>query len=132
MTDTDDIVAVQQAVAAFNHCVDFGDGETFGGLFTEDGVLDMGHLRIEGRPALRDFAVGVKDRVANPRHIVSNTWVDVTGDTATARSYAQVYATLDGVTTVLKTTGRYEDKLVRTGEGWRFYERRFVVDSAAP
>jgi uncharacterized protein (TIGR02246 family) len=130
VNDTDDVVAVLQVVAAFNHCVDFGDGDRFGQLFTDDGVLDMGHLTIIGREALIDFANGVKDRVPNPRHIVSNTWVELAGDTAAAHSYAHVYVTPEGSVTTLKSAGRYEDDLVRTTAGWRFQIRRFVSDPA--
>ena len=128
MSDVEDIVSIGQVIAAFNHCVDFGDGVGFGALFTLDGVLDMGHLRIEGRPALVDFANGVKDQVPNPRHLVSNSWIRVDGDRATAQSYAQVYVTPPGAPTALRTAGRYFDELERGADGWRLRLRTYVAD----
>lgn len=122
-----DVVAVTQVIAAFNHAVDFGDGNAFACLFVDDGVLDMGHLRIEGRADLAAFAASVPERVPNPRHHVVSELVTVDGDTAAAHSYAQVLATEDGAT-VLRSSGVYHDRLTRTPEGWRFVERRFVAD----
>jgi hypothetical protein len=31
----------------------------------------------------------------------------------------------------VKMSGQYQDRLVRTGEGWRFVERRFTPDAPA-
>ena len=123
-----DIVLIQQAIAAFNHCVDFGDGRGFAELFVPEGVLDMGHTVVTGQVALADFAAGVTDRVPNPRHVVTNTWVVVDGGSATARSYAQVFVTPVGGATTLKTSGRYEDELICVDASWRFVRRTFVTD----
>lgn len=122
------IVHIQQAIAAFNHCVDFGDGDGFASLFVSDGVLDMGHTVVEGRAELATFAAGVKERVPRPRHVISNTWITVAGGAATARSYAQVFVTPDGEPTALRTSGRYEDELREEDGTWRFVRRTFVAD----
>lgn len=129
MSDTADIVAIGQLIAAFNHAVDEGDGVGFAALFADGGALDLGHLRVEGKPDLLAFASSVPDRVPSPRHHVFGELVEVDGDLATARSYAQVFSAESGAV-ALKSTGRYYDRIERTVDGWRFRERRFVVDRA--
>ena len=57
------------------------------------------------------------------RHHISNPLIEVAGDDATARSYFAVHANAGP-----DHSGTYDDRLVRTANGWRFAHRRVRVD----
>jgi hypothetical protein len=58
------------------------------------------------------------------RHIVANIRVSVGGDAATATSQILLFTAAGQPPLV----GTYADRLVRTGAGWRFVERRGSLD----
>ncbi|HMD46125.1 MAG TPA: nuclear transport factor 2 family protein [Acidimicrobiales bacterium] len=125
---TDDVVAIQQLVARYNHAVDSGDGPAFADTFTDDGVLDAGQP-IEGRDALESFAKSVGAGFPNPRHIASNIVVEGSGDQATLKAYVQMYASLgEPPSQQIMASGRYQDSLARIDGDWRFVRRTFVAD----
>ena len=51
--------------------------------------------------------------------------IEVTGDAARARAIAQEHLAMPGGS--YRLTGRYEDTLVRTADGWRFARREYHV-----
>lgn len=51
--------------------------------------------------------------------------IEVAGDTARARAIAQERLAMPGGS--YRLTGRYEDRLARTAEGWRFARREYHV-----
>ncbi len=63
------------------------------------------------------------------QHMVSTHQVTVEGDTATGRCYvlAQHVAPSDLGGGRFLVGGRYEDRYVRTGVGWRIAARRIVI-----
>lgn len=64
------------------------------------------------------------------QHIISNHQVTVTGDVATSRCYLHAQhvrrAAVGGPNYVV--AGRYQDRLVRTTQGWRIERRDLFVD----
>jgi len=116
---------------AYARCLDFRDYDAFLTLFTEDAVLDAGK-RLEGLAAIREDLRHRPDELRT-RHVISNTFIDVvSGDAARGISYLTLYryrgkeslrpgpVPLHGPAAV----GHYEDRFVRTAEGWRFASRR--------
>lgn len=128
---TDDVLEIQQLVARYNFAVDGGDADAFAGTFTPDGVFTVGGNEMRGHDALRAFVEG-RAGVAPRRHVVSSMIVDGDGDTATLRAYLQVVAAGDDGTFAISTQGTYDDRLVRTGDGWRFSVRTFISDPPRP
>ena len=61
------------------------------------------------------------------RHHIASRLIEVDGGRATARSYFAVYTDHR-----LDHAGTYDDKLVRSGEGWRFTHRRVRIDWQSP
>ena len=61
------------------------------------------------------------------RHHITNPLIEVDGDAATARSYFTVYSN-NGP----DHAGTYNDRLVRTVEGWRFAHRQVRIDWQSP
>lgn len=127
---TSDIVAIDQLLARYNQCIDYGNPDGFAACFTAEGVLDIPGMPAEGTDALREFCAGVPMMMPGLRHWTSNHQIDVSGDTATA--YVHLLMVVVGAegTTILGH-GRYTDQLVRTSDGWR-YARREVLTEPAP
>ena len=126
-----DLLAIQQLYAAYNVAADRGDGKGFGGCFTPDGVFDIvGAMRAEGYDALAQFAQSIPVDTPGSRHISTNILIEGDGDLATGLAYFLLLNTRSSPVAVTMT-GQYEDRLVRSGDGWRFSERRFTPDTPA-
>ena len=126
---TEDQLAIQGLVARYNHAVDSGEGQDYADTFTADGVLDAGALVVEGRDALAAFATGLPSSMRSPRHIATNLVIEGDGDRATVRAYVQMYVLAgEPPHPELAVSGKYTDKLVRTGGRWRFERRVFTRD----
>jgi uncharacterized protein (TIGR02246 family) len=127
---TDDILAIQQLAASYNHAVDSGDGPGFAGTFTSDGILEAGGNTIKGQDALAEFATNVPSGLPCPRHVATNLLIEGSGDEASLRAYVHVYI-LKGEppTATVATSGRYEDQLLRIDGEWRFARRVFTPDA---
>jgi hypothetical protein len=129
--DASDFTAIQQLYAAYNIAADRGDGKAFAGCFTLDGVFHIGGMgHLEGAAALTEFAQSIPVNSPGSRHIAANILIEGDGDLARGMAY---FVLLDSQSSpiIVKMTGQYEDRLVRTAEGWRFAERRFTPDPPA-
>src|SRR5712692_6685257 len=119
----EDIVAIEQLVARYNHAIDSGDGEGYGATFLEDGCFQItGRDPVRGRAALAEMVRRAGGRV---RHVVSNVLIDGDGDTATLKAYLTAIPKAGGPVGV---TGLYDDALRKVDGRWLFAERRFTLD----
>jgi uncharacterized protein (TIGR02246 family) len=101
--------------------IDSGEGAEWAGLFTEDGVFEVGADPLVGREALAAFASSLGG--AAMHHMVLNEVIDVEGDVASCR--ASIVVVAGGQ---LVTTGRYRDTLRREDGRWRIARRSFTPD----
>lgn len=124
---TDDIVAINQLYARYNHAIDTGDGAGFAACFSADGQLDTGGGAEVGHEAIAAFAAGTHEMLPGLRHQANNIVVDGDGDTATGSAFLVAFTVDGGYKPMI--TGRYTDELVRTGDGWRFRSRSFTPDA---
>ena len=128
---TEDVLAIHELAARYNHAVDSGDGVGFAATFTDEGALVSGE-RIQGRAALTAFAQGLPSRLPKTRHVVSNLVVEadpIDPDAATLRAYLALYAGVgEGGAPALVGLGTYADTLRREDGRWRFAERVFTAD----
>ena len=128
MTDVQTLIderAIQRMLvdyAAFN---DAADWDAVAALYVPEGRMS--------RPTAPDDFIEGADAIlaafrARPartsRHIVANIRVSVGGDAATATSQILLFTAAGQPPLV----GTYADRLVRTGAGWRFVERRGSLD----
>lgn len=137
MTESD-IAAIERACTqlsiAYARALDFRDYDAFVLLFTDDAVLDVG-TALHGRAAIRQWLRQRPDELRS-RHVISNVFIDVPGpDEARGISYFTLYrhhgtesvrfgpVPLSGPAAV----GHYEDRFVRTADGWLFRSRRAQV-----
>jgi ketosteroid isomerase-like protein len=125
----EDLLAVQQLIAAYPDIVDGRDWDRLDELFTADAVIDFSAF---GGPA--DTAAGIKtflrDSLAvftRTQHMMGLPNITLDGDAATARtscSNPMVIDNGDGTTAVWLIGLWYDDTFARTPDGWRFTSRR--------
>ena len=126
---------VRETLARYNQFGDSGRFDEMAALFAVDGVLEVkGEHAIVGRDAIVEYLNGVKrDVVALSdvpmlRHYATNVTITVASpDEATAASSFLVLAE-----TGLDHWGRYRDRFVPEGDGWRFAHRLVRTDGYAP
>jgi len=137
MSDRDDVLAI---LSASFTATDRRDHEAKHRFFTADAVMRHGDGEGTEVRGLQAIAANTK-RVAEhftTMHALSNWDIAVDGDEAQAVSHAIAHVLdADGARMLIRGL-RYDDRLVRTGAGWRIAERRhnllwqLEVDAATP
>ena len=134
MGSADDKVEILDLLGRYSFAADEGTPEDYADVFTPDGAFvgrvgQPDEVRIEGRDALIRFATGAAKRKASGvaagtrHHHASPTILELTATTAHVRSYLLVtVAGANGLTSI------YDDRLVKTADGWRIAERRALPD----
>jgi uncharacterized protein (TIGR02246 family) len=123
-----DRARIRELTARYNRCFDGGDPEEYAATFTEDGVMEVaGGPSTRGRHDLAEMCRRVPRGIM---HVTVDATVEVDGDSAKQHVALVVIARAarreDKPT--LMSTGRYEDDLVRTPDGWRFARRFCTLD----
>ena len=115
---------------AYGWLLDHGPRERLDTVFTQDAVCDYRGLIIDGLPAIIEKVTDALGSLDASQHIVSNQQVAIDGDTATCRCYLHAQHTLRGTEggDNFIVAGRYDDKLVRTPDGWRITFRKLSGD----
>jgi len=130
MSDRDEVLNLME-----RYCwtVDHGDYDAWLECFTEDGTFVVRGERPSGKTVLRAFIQKeVGDAFSYVRHLIHNPMVEVVSTTeARGRSYFELRGTtVKG--SDFEALGSYEDQIVKTGEGWRFKERKARFDYFVP
>jgi uncharacterized protein (TIGR02246 family) len=122
-----DHLAIRELTARYNRAFDDVDSEAWADTFTPDGVMDYGGgAPISGRDALVKMSQATGYGVV---HITTDPIIEVDGDRATQRCTVIIANRSQARDRVgISMTGRYEDELVRTPDGWRFKRRRAILD----
>jgi hypothetical protein len=122
-----DMAEIQTLYAKYNQALDAGKAEVWADTFTPDGVFNKTNV---GRDALIAFAKGFYEQGGGKRrHWNTNLVLIGTADGADGSVYLMLWDVGQRPASIL-VTGIYEDKLVKTKEGWRFKTR--VVNPDAP
>ena len=116
---TMDIVAIEQLIGRYVVACDRKDWDDFADCFTEGCELRYfwgGHT---GRTGLKEFAAGRLHDQRPSLHHSTNAYIQVDGDTATARSHLRVVANdLVKKTGWTDMAGIYDWEFVRTNGLW--------------
>lgn len=117
--------AVRHLLATYTYNGDRGRVGELAGCFADDGVLEFPGTLATGPAAILAALTGGP---ANPartfvRHHVTNPLIELHGDTGTSRSYFTVWAN-NGA----DHAGTYNDRLIRTPDGWRLAHRQVRID----
>ena len=119
MTDLDDIHAIRELTYRYCRAIDGGDFVGWVNTFSDDGIFESAGERVQGHAALLEFIIG---RDPQTLHVTMDSIVNVEGDTATQNCTVVVFMKTD-TTAYMRAVGYYDDKLVRTSDGWRFSQR---------
>lgn len=122
--------AIVDLTIAYGWILDHGPRERLREVFTEDAVAVYGGVEHRGVDEIISRVDEALGRLTISQHIVSNQQVEVDGDTATARCYVHAQHTLRGTEggDNFVMAGRYEDDVIRTGDGWRIGRRVLTID----
>ena len=117
--------AIRDLLARYTYNGDRGRVDALTACFTAEGVLEYPGASPKGSDAIAaSLGSGTRDpRLTFVRHHITNPLIAVDGDTATARSYFAVHSDFGP-----DHSGTYDDRLVRTADGWRFAHRRVRID----
>lgn len=117
--------AIRHLLACYTYSGDRGRIADLAACFASDGTLEFPGATACGPDQI---VAALTTGPANPqrtfvRHHVTNPLIEVDGNQAAARSYFTVYSN-NGP----DHAGTYNDRLVRTVQGWRFAHRQVRID----
>ena len=122
-----DRVEIRELTARYNNAIDNGDVEGFIDCFIPDGIFyTTADVQLKGREQIRSFGSVLGYGCI---HMTMDAIVTVDGDKA-RQSCTMLVAKRqkDKQDVSIVTTGRYDDHLVRTAEGWLFASRKGDCD----
>jgi hypothetical protein len=120
--------ALVELTIAYSYALDDRRFDDLDDVFLPDATAELGWL-LEGRDAIKDRIRDALVPLDASQHLVATHQVRLDGDRATGRCYLQaqhVRAGADGGS-LFMVGGRYEDRYVRTVDGWRIAHRSLVV-----
>jgi 3-phenylpropionate/cinnamic acid dioxygenase small subunit len=125
MSDRDDIADV---LIRYATGVDSKNWPLFRTCFTDDVHADYGDIGVwDGVDAIATWMERTHAAMPATNHMITNIAVELDGDRARATSYVHaVLAITPDSSQFVDAVGSYHDTLVRTPDGWRIRERRFV------
>jgi predicted SnoaL-like aldol condensation-catalyzing enzyme len=123
MTTRDDAAEISELFSRYYTAVDTADAEGWLRLWAPNGVYDSGHQRAEGPAQLRAFISG---HVVHTRHLVTNVFADVSGETAVASNYMVVLPT-SGTPDVI-ATAHCRSELAKVQGRWLLTRHQYEPD----
>ena len=129
-----DRAAIAALIYGYAERLDAGDLAGVAALFELAVYRSDRGGRYEGAAAVRDVLTRLvklhDDGTPRTKHVTTNLVVEVDGaaGTATARSYFTVLQQTAAIPLQPIVAGRYHDRFVRDGGGWRFAERVIYMD----
>lgn len=132
---TDSYTEVANLIARYAELIDGGDFDGVAELLSEAavGAGDSSSL-LKGRQAIHALFTSTTrihpDGTPGTKHVTTNLILHIDDDdgTGTARSYWTVLQAVPGLPLQPILAGRYHDRFRRGDRGWRFAERRYLID----
>lgn len=128
-TIADDRAAIEELLVRYARGCDERDFAAAGRCFTDDAQAEYSGVRLP--PGVAHIVAHLSGLAALPatQHVIGSISVEVTGDEARVASYAVAHLVraVDGGHEVVHRGLAYDDRLVRTPQGWRIAWRRHRV-----
>ena len=129
----EDIYEIQKLKARYSDAVDGGwtgvtphDADAVLTLFVPDGAWDSGAFGGgKGHDGIREYMLTGAAIMPFAFHDISNPLIEVDGDRATARWHAMLAVSAEEQAKL--HVGVYDDRMVRTADGWRFELLRLTL-----
>lgn len=136
MSDTvADTLAIQSVKALYCEAADLlpvdatRAAEGLRGVFAADATADYGNGILDGREAIVEFLVS---NISTARdwlwHAIHTPYVEVEGDEAVGRWTIVAMMRDKGKTAVERAYGRYDNRFIRTSQGWRILSMRWIEE----
>lgn len=108
--------------------IDTRDWPLFRTCFTDDVLAEYdGIATWNGAEEITNSMASSHADMGRTMHQLANLAITIDGDEATARSYVDAVLMADDGQSGLNPRGVYEDRLVRTPDGWRVRHRRYTM-----
>jgi uncharacterized protein (TIGR02246 family) len=120
-----DETAIQQLINRYTDGCNRQDWPQVLGTFTEDGVWEAAGSALIGHATIQAAMAGFLGMMDYFVQIASASVITVDRDSASARTTIREAGKFGGRDEGLEILGYYEDRIVRTGAGWRFAHRKF-------
>lgn len=125
---TEDVLAIQQLYARYNHAIDAGKGDAWAACFTPDGTFSSASGNFAGTEQLAGFGTAFALRL-KARHWTNNLLLEPTPTGASGSSYLMLLHLGDAETpTSILKTAIYRDTLTKSAGEWKFATRSVVGD----
>jgi hypothetical protein len=127
LQEISDRLEIQDLLASYSHAIDSSDWNALDDVFTADAFIDytaMGGSKGNLKET-KQFLAEVMPSFAGFQHMVATSKITLHGDTAEGRTICHnpmVLSTPEGTRTVF-CGAWYNDRFVRTPDGWRIQER---------
>jgi hypothetical protein len=126
--------AIRNLLGTYSLLLDEGDFDGLGRMFTRAVLLDdrgrEAARGAESATALWNGLIRRYDGSPRTRHVVAGPVIEVTGDTAVARSTFLVLQQTGAGRLEAICAGRYRDEFACTDGTWHFTVRQFFLDQA--
>lgn len=128
----DDVQAIKNLIFTYAELFDAGDWEGFGRLFEHGTFRPAGFdASFEGSEAVAEMirgSVALYDGSPATKHQITNTLIEIDGDTAAARSYFSVLQARPELPLQPVMAGRYHDRFERIDGRWRYADHVIFLD----
>jgi len=125
----DDRLAIVDLLARYCRCIDFKRWDEITSFFTPDCVVDFGKVMgmHEGHEGVRRMAEMIGGTGLMMRHYSTNVMIEGDGEHVDVTSYVLAF-TGTAAGSLMPTTGRYEDALVKRDGRWLIRRRRGIIE----
>ncbi|WP_404713861.1 nuclear transport factor 2 family protein [Sphingomonas sp. MMS24-J13] len=131
LAQAEDREAIWRLFMAMQAAIDNRDLKAYGEGFTEDGVwagvVGRGVGPVGIAEILGQYMKPWDSEATRTWHVTLDVLIDIDGDSATASSKFQHITPAENGTLRVWHLGAYDDRLVRTAQGWKFTQRLAYV-----
>lgn len=121
----EDRIAIRELYDAYADGANRMDRAAWLAVWTDDAEWQTHYFDVKGIAAIGEKYDELMAPVTATSFFTQICAIEVDGDTASARAIAQERLAMPGGS--YRLTGRYEDTLMRTADGWRFRRREYHV-----
>ncbi len=121
---------IEQTLIRYALACDRRDWALLEQVFTQEVAANYGsEYRLQGRDRLIGMIKGLLGGCGPTQHLLGNFRITITGDSAACDCYVRAAhaGRGDKASQLYEVWAEYQDKLVRTEDGWRIHERTMVI-----
>jgi 3-phenylpropionate/cinnamic acid dioxygenase small subunit len=127
VTVREDHQDITELILRYATAIDRREWSLFGTIFTDDAELDYGEVgKWRGADEVAQFMEQAHATARYTMHRLTNPVISVDDDQAEARTYIDALIIVADDQSGVNAVGFYDDRLVRTDEGWRINRRMFT------